>query len=111
MSTETFNYTADVGSGLEIVQLTKEVELGNGYTQVVGDGLNLNRQIWSFSFFGYRELLQPALDFLLAHTGRSFLWETPLGETIRVRASNIAMPSNGADAYTLSARFTQTFVP
>ncbi len=111
MALNTFNYKTDVGSGVELHQNVKEAKFGNGYSQTVPDGLNPTWEVWSFSMFGMREVLKPAYTFLKAHTGRSFLWETPLGDVIQVRATDIKMPSAGADAYTLTATFTQHFAP
>lgn len=111
MALQTFDYRTDVGSGLELEQNVKVAKFGNGYEAEVGEGLNPTQEVWTFSFFGMREVLLPAYQFLKLHTGKSFLWETPLGETLQFRASEIRMPSNGADAYTLSAKFRQSFTP
>lgn len=109
---ETFTWLVDVGSSVEPEFRLKTAQMGNGYEQTVGDGLNTVIERWNVNMFGDIVNIGPAYRFLVQHAGhRSFLWTTPLGDEIKVKATDVKMPSNGASTYTLSATFTQSFTP
>lgn len=111
MALENFDYATDWGSGMDLEQDIKEAQFGNGYKQTVAAGLNPTREIWTFSIFGTLDYVGPALEFLRAHTGKPFLWtEAPLGP-LQVKATDLRLVNHEANAYTLSAKFTQDFSP
>lgn len=109
---EVFTWEVDVGSSVEPELRFKEAKFGNGYSQTVGDGLNPVTEAWTISTFGMREKLKPIYDFLKSHGGfKAFQWTTPFGVTMAVRSTDLSMTSDGADVYTLNAKFTQVHVP
>lgn len=110
MAIKTFTWQVDVGSGAEFNHRTLVARFGDGYAQEVADGINNETQIWTVSMFGTRSALAPALAFLREHKGYvPFVWTTPNGQQLFVKGKEIKMQSEGADTYTLTAKFEQTY--
>lgn len=87
-------------------------KFGDGYMQVVGDGINNRRQSWPLQFRGKEEQIKPIQDFLIEHEGvRPFFWTPPLGERGLYEASEFHVEAMGARNYTLSVTFNQRFAP
>lgn len=108
----TWTWSVDKGANVDHEISVKVARFGNGYEQVVGDGLNNVRQIWNIEKFGTQEQVFPAYNFIKEHRGAiPFQWETPLGEQILVRCQEYKMRHRGDLAYTLTATFEQVFKP
>lgn len=109
---ERWTWEVDTGAGPELEFAVKTAQFGNGYAQEVQDGLNAAKEVWNISRFGDLSVLAPMYKFLKRHGGtKAFQWLTPFGEEILVKATNIKMPNQGANTYTLSATFAQVFRP
>lgn len=89
----------------------KEVEFGDGYKQVAGDGINPESQTWPFAYMGLKDEVMPIFKFIREHTTRSFIWTPPFGEKglYRVKSDSITMTPIGGLAVTISATFEQAF--
>ncbi|MFY2030553.1 phage tail protein [Achromobacter xylosoxidans] len=85
---------------------------GDGYRQVVGDGINNRVQSWPVQIQGDRAEIMAAMEFLDRHSGvRSFLWTPPVGEEGYYEVSSFSLTPVGGTVYTLSATFEQVFRP
>jgi len=87
---ESFSWSPQNGPTADIQHRNTEVQYGDGYAQVAGDGINTESQKWPLTFIGMNEDIMPILAFLRAHAGvRAFKWVNPLGELGLYRASDI----------------------
>jgi len=112
MALATFDYPTAWGSSMELEQAIKTAKFGNGQEQTVADGINATREIWSFSLFGTSAYVMPAYGALRTLTGKPFSWTAaPGGRTIQVRATEIRLTNEQADAFTLTAKFSEDFTP
>lgn len=110
---EIFDWKAAPGSEGTIEFRVRETKFGDGYSQVVKDGINNKVQTWPRTFEGTLVEMQPIYDFFERHAGAtSFLW-TPPASTLQSlwRVKNFKMLSVGAGVYSVTAEFTQSFVP
>lgn len=89
----------------------KEVEFGDGYKQVAGDGINPESQTWPFSYMGLKDEVMHILKFIRQHTIKSFIWTPPFGEKglYRVKADSISMIPISGGIMKLTATFEQAF--
>ena len=113
MATETFTWERQAGAVGKISYRVLESKFGDGYAQVIPDGLNTKTQTWPLVFEGNMDYMRPILAFFDRHRGaKSFYW-TPPGEDepLFFRASELSLTSIGAGVYQLSAEFKQVFYP
>lgn len=112
MTTETFRWKP-VGQPAGTVTFRRHVaQFGDGYRQVVGDGINKKVQAWPVQFAGTREQMQEIVDFLDRHAGtRSFFWTPPMGVEGYYEVAEYSPSPMGGTAYTVSAKFQQVFRP
>lgn len=89
----------------------KEVEFGDGYKQVAGDGINTESQSWSFVYTGHKSEVMPIFSFIRSHTAKSFIWVPPFGDKglYRVKADSITLKPIGGSSITITATFEQAF--
>ncbi|HBC9255009.1 TPA: phage tail protein [Proteus mirabilis] len=89
----------------------KEIEFGDGYKQVAGDGINPESQTWPFTYMGLKDEVMPILKFIRQHTVKSFIWTPPFGERglYRVKADSISMIPISGGVMKLTATFEQAF--
>lgn len=112
MATETFSWIADKGPSGEFTYRTRTAQFGDGYAQVVSDGINAESQSWPLTFTGMKADVVAIRDFLRRHGGaKSFLWTPPNGDLGLYRCKTFSLAVLGGDRYTLSATFEQAFRP
>lgn len=112
MAVETFSWPVSTGGQGDVEFVLRETKYGDGYAQVLGDGLNSRRETWSISRTGSRVALQPIWQFLDRHEGRkAFRWVSPTGLTGLFRAKGYRVTPLGNELFTLSATFEQHFHP
>lgn len=89
----------------------KEVEFGDGYKQVSGDGINTESQSWPFTYTGQKTEVMPIFAFIRRHATKSFVWTPPFGEKglYRVKADSITLKPIGGSMITITATFEQAF--
>ncbi|MDE9448104.1 phage tail protein [Xenorhabdus bovienii] len=61
----------------EFKHRVKSIEFGDGYKQVVSDGINSETQSWPYSYLGAKEEVTPIFQFIRNHTVKSFIWRPP----------------------------------
>lgn len=90
MVLETFTWSPLNGPTADIQYRNRSAQYGDGYEQIVGDGINSESQSWPLTFTGMKAEILPILAFIRAHGGRrSFKWVNPLGELGLYRATEI----------------------
>ncbi len=79
----TFTYIADNGAQLSVKPRVLESNFGDGYSQRVGDGINIRNRKWSLSFNSRTDAeIAPIISFLETQNGiSSFDWLPPYGAT------------------------------
>jgi len=90
----------------------KSAQFGDGYKQTAADGINNHSENWPLTFRGNGAFIKPIKDFLIARGGnQSFYWTPPLGELSLWRCETYGVTPLGAEMYTLTATFEQSFQP
>lgn len=113
MAIETFTWKPNSGVGGPIKFRTLSAQLGEGYEQTAGDGINVKSGSWPLTFTGKKADIDAIRKFLDRHAGwKSFYWREPFGEQILVKTPDGYTPKDlGADVYTLTVTFKQSFQP
>ena len=112
MAVETFTWCPKVSSTSSPEYRTRSSKFGDGYEQVVGEGINNRVDAWPLTFVVNEEVALEIKAFLDRHGGfKSFLWTPPLGQSVFFRATAPAVTPNGAGMFNLSTTFTQSFLP
>jgi len=88
-----------------------ESQYGDGYRQIVGDGLNPRVQKWPLIWKGTNAEIQPIKDFFDAHIGVSFYYTPPNGTQGRYICKGYQDIPAAAGNGTVSATLEQTFAP
>jgi phage-related protein len=109
---EVFQWSPRRNPQAEVKFRVLRAQFGDGYEQVVGDGINNRTESWPLSFFGSESEIRPVKDFLDRHgASRAFLWTAPLGTQMSYRAGDYQLVAMGGGWYTISVTFTQRHVP
>ena len=84
---EKFTFKINLNSPVSYEPNIKSVKFGNGYEQVIQDGINHNlRKYQGLTIAVNKDKGREILAFLNRHGGyKKFQWEGPTGETIFVR--------------------------
>jgi phage-related protein len=81
MAVETFTWCPKLGASSAPEYRNRSSKFGNGYEQVVGDGINNVVDTWSLSFTVKEAVALQIKAFLDRHGGhKSFFWTPPLGD-------------------------------
>lgn len=83
MASTTFTYAPDFGATLTEKPRVLSARFGDGYSQEVGDGINVRLKSWSLTFGTRTDAeVAPILAFLRARNGiEGFNWTDPDGYT------------------------------
>lgn len=113
MAIETFTWAATGASAQGSVKLrTRSAKFGDGYEQVVQDGINNRIASWSLKFVGDAARVAAIQAFIDRHGGaKSFLWTPPLGGQGRYRVGEYTPAVEAGGVYSLSATLVQSFAP
>ncbi|SEJ31542.1 Phage-related protein [Azotobacter beijerinckii] len=112
MPIETFTWAPALDAQGETAFRTRTAQFGDGYAQVVGDGINNKQQSWPLTFIRKGAEAQAILDFFDRHAGyKGFLWTPPLGQLGLWRVSTHSLRPMGGGLYTIAATFEQAFAP
>lgn len=111
MAMETFTYKRQSGATGTITYAVRESQFGDGYVQVIGDGINTRRASWPLSFEGGLDDMLEIVAFFDRHAGyKSFYWTPPDSEDpLMWRVANVSLTSIGAGVYRVSAEFKQVY--
>lgn len=112
MPIETFTWAPATDAQGDISYRTRTAQFGDGYAQVVGDGLNNRAQSWPLSFTRREAEAQAIIDFFDRHAGHTaFRWTPPLGQLGLWRVATHSLRPMGGGIYTITATFEQAFHP
>lgn len=110
MTVKTFIWSPLNGPTGDISWKTRTVQFGDGYEQVIDEGMNREKQSWPLTFTDKWAEIKPILEFLREHgTSRSFKWVNPVGELGLYRASQLKPTPLGFGNWTLSVTFTTAY--
>jgi phage-related protein len=97
---------------------TRKAQFGDGYKQIVGDGINTEWQSWPLSWLCTWTQAVALMAWIRAHPYQvSFFWTPPLGVQGYYRIVSYTAVANGGnvakhlDTYTITATFEQDFKP
>lgn len=110
---DTFNPTIppqEEPSG-DISYRLSESQFGDGYRQIVGDGLNVKVQKWPLTWKGTVAEVDPIRDFFDAHIGISFYWTPPNGVQAKFLVKGYQEIPAAAGNMTLVATLEQMYTP
>lgn len=108
----TYNLVApDAGASKEVKTRVKRARFGDGYEQVLPDGLNSVMETWSLNWTNRTRAQIDAIDsFLTTEKGATyFLWTTPQGVQKKFRCERWTPVYNNDYDCSLSASFEQVF--
>lgn len=113
---KTFTFSPRFGAEGEFEPVVREVQFGDGYKQVTGDGINSEKESWPLTFSGSWDFIEPIVQFLREHNGyRSFKWRNPLFQLGLYTAGKFTVTPTFANAkgrnYTLIVTFTRSYQP
>jgi phage-related protein len=112
MAVETFTWCPGIDAASAPEYRTRSSKFGDGYEQLVGDGINNRVDSWSLTFVVGKATALEIKAFLDRHGNfKSFFWTPPLGELSFWRATAPTVSPKGAGIYTLTSTFTQSFKP
>ncbi|CFQ98129.1 phage tail protein [Yersinia enterocolitica] len=112
-----FEYCPRINPVGDITTRTRELQLGDGYTQRSGDGLNEEDQSWPLSFVGELDYITQIRQFLREHKGyKAFQWRNPMGELGLYCCQKQQVKASGKNAagkpmFELSATFIIAYHP
>lgn len=89
----------------------RRAQFGDGYTQSSADGINPSAVRWDMQFIGRKAEMKPLIEFLRSHVGKSFIWNDPMIGDAFFYCDSPTYLNNGADVYTVTGTFQQTFQP
>lgn len=111
--TDTFTWIPLVAPQGAIKLRVKKAQFGDGYRQVVGDGINTKIQSWPFSWIGTDAQMLAIMDFLDAHEGTQSFYFQPPGSAVPLyfKCDSYALVPLDGNVSTVSATFEQDFKP
>lgn len=90
----------------------RRTQFGDGYAQVVTDGLNVRVQRWPLSYKGTDAEINVIRAFVDSHVGISFLWTPPLGVQGRyLFTEEYGLVPSSAGWATLNVTLEQVYFP
>ncbi|MFN4160644.1 MAG: phage tail protein [Stenotrophomonas sp.] len=106
--TDTFIWKPTSGGAGTANSKVKRAVFGDGYSQSAPDGINPRSRSYQLTFTGTQERIDQIIDFLDAHVGRSFYWQSPRG-LLLFRCDTHTEPFPNGLVHTVTATFEQTF--
>lgn len=107
---ETFTWNTERGVTPNIEYKTTEIQFGDGYRQVVAEGINNKEESYPVTFHAYENDSKLIKAFFDRHKGvKSFFWTPPL-EPIGLYSCNDAKPvAQGGGLYVWTATFVKVY--
>lgn len=115
MAIETFAWPIQTATQptLDVKDRIRKAQFGDGYEQVVGDGLNPSQFSFPYSFTGKAARSMEIYNFLSRHKTKAFIFTPPYGEKglYRVAADSLKRAVKGKTLLIVTATFEQAFAP
>ncbi|MDE1011275.1 MAG: phage tail protein [Paraburkholderia fungorum] len=110
MAAETFTWLVRVGDAGAIKFRSRGAQFGDGYKQLVGDGINGKSSSWPITIIEPMDAMQPITDFLDRHGGYvPFQWTPPYGAAALFTCAGYTPKRTAGSLITLTATFEQYF--
>lgn len=107
---QTFTWFPNADHTKESKPLVNSSAFGDGYSQRMPDGINSLADVWSLTFTGTREEIDPIDDFLAEHKGCiAFNWRTPESKDGLYLCEEWTKRRESGTKVTLSCKFKRTF--
>ena len=99
------------GGSKTVTPKVRQVEFGDGYSQRVGDGINIIRPSYSLTFRGFSETINAIDQFLQSRAGvESFTWTPESGATAaQYLCKSWAVANESFGIKSLTATFERVF--
>lgn len=111
--TDTFYFDCSAGTVGNVVHAVRRARFGDGYGQIVKNGINARASVWTVAMQNLSEDDSAVVvDFLDAHVGRSFYWTPP--RTIKpgyFTCSQYTLTPVEFGLQSISATFEEVFFP
>lgn len=112
MALQQFTWTPTTGAAGDKTFNVRKAQFGDGYSQIVADGINNQSQSWPLTFTVKKPEAEQIINFLDAHQGsKAFAWTPPLGTASIWTVAKYSIAPLGANIYRISATFEQAFHP
>lgn len=112
MATEEFTWCPDNGADGDVSHRTLDVQFGDGYKQVAGDGINTRSMVWNLTFQRDQEEVFAVKAFLDRHGGvKPFFWQPPMELKGLYIAKGYKPAAIGGRLHSLQVTFEQFFRP
>ena len=115
MAIETFGWKTQLQAGMEggFAYSVRKASFGDGYEQIVGEGIQFEKQSWPITLTGNKSEISAVLAFMRRHVTKSFIWTSPLGESAlyRVSADSLKISPLSSQVMTVTATFQQAYAP
>lgn len=108
---DVFTWCATTSTTGESNASVRRAQFGDGYAQSSANGINPNRRTWSVTFTGISSRTTEIVQFLDAHVGVSFLWDSPIYGNSLFYCDTYSLSPNGNGVWTINATFEQTYQP
>jgi len=110
--TQVFSWQPSLGVTGSTKFLTRTAQYGDGYSQVVADGINNKADTWPLTFVGDDTKIIAIKAFIDSLQGfRSFYWTPPLRPQGLFRCAGYSEHPEGNGISTLTATFNEVFNP
>lgn len=108
---ETFTWCPEAGAEVQYIERNLSAQFGDGYIQIMGDGINTSIDVWPLTFI--RDVREAILirDFILKHKERTPFYWTPPFETqaAKYRGTGLTFNYAGGSMGIVKVTFTKTF--
>lgn len=108
---KTFTWCPEVGAEAQYLERNLKAQFGDGYVQIMGDGINTSVDVWPLTFS--KDIAEALLirKFILEHKERTPFYWTPPYETEAAKyiASGLTFNYSGGRLGIVKATFTKTF--
>jgi phage-related protein len=106
----TFGYAVSYSSNVSKAPRVKASPFGDGYQQRAGDGININKRVWSVRFTGLPSKLDLIEAFFETENGvTSFDWTPPSGLAGKWLCKQWDRSFDGYNKETITASFEEVF--
>ncbi|HEL4856770.1 TPA: phage tail protein [Stenotrophomonas maltophilia] len=108
--TDTFSWVPTRTGGGTANSVVRRAKFGDGYSQSTPDGLNARWRSYQLTFTGSQQRIDQIIEFLDAHVGRSFYWQSPRG-LLLFHCDTHSEPLPTGLVHSITVTFEQTFQP
>lgn len=110
---ETFDFPLDLNPEVEFIHQKLATDMGEDvHKHERVSGINQSSRKWELERAGFLTELKLIRNFVRRHKGnKPFLWITPEGESVKVKATRMSVSTHGAFRGRISLTFEESFKP